>query len=50
MLNHPAPPTLLFRGGPWRLRRDVSDRMANGIEKIERNTRPLGDADGVSIT
>ena len=27
----------------------VTDRMANGIDKIERNTRPLRDADGVAF-
>jgi len=27
----------------------VSDRMANGIDKIERNTRPLRDADEISF-
>jgi len=27
----------------------VSDRMANGIDKIERNTRPLRDADKISF-
>ena len=28
----------------------VSDRMADGIDKIERNTRPLRDADEISFT
>ena len=28
----------------------VTDRMANGIDKIERNTRPLRDADEISFT
>jgi len=28
----------------------VSDRMANGIDKIERNPRPLRDADEISFT
>jgi hypothetical protein len=27
----------------------ATDRMANGIDKIERNTRPLRDADGVAF-
>ena len=28
----------------------VTDRMANGIDKIEKNTRPLRNAEGVSFT
>ena len=28
----------------------VADRMANGIEKIEKNTRPLRDIDGLAFT
>ncbi len=27
----------------------VTDRMANGIDKIEKNTRPLRNAEGVSF-
>jgi len=27
----------------------VTDRMANGIDKIERNTRPLRDAEGIAF-
>ena len=28
----------------------ATDRMANGIDKIEKNTRPLRNAEGVSFT